>query len=170
MLPSAPARATTPHAAPRQPASAGFPSVAPAFMRIMTPPGGTGGETAPPGIPSRARRSVRIPPERASMRLPASTGRAAGAVDGGSHHRPDLHVELPDGVRMWFPAVWTSLGARDPDAPRLLGELPDLIRLRNLPGDLERRPEATDGQGTRTVAAGARPHAVRPGTVASANG
>ncbi len=73
---------------------------------------------------------------------------------GGSHHRLNLHVELPDGVRIWLPATWTSLEARDPDAPKLLGELPDFIRLRNLLDDLERRREATDGQGTGTVAAG----------------
>ncbi len=61
---------------------------------------------------------------------------------GGSHHRLNLHVELPDGVRMWLPATWTSLEAREPGAPELLGELPDFIRLRNLLDDLERCLEA----------------------------
>ena len=32
---------------------------------------------------------------------------------------------VPDGVRMWLPATWTSLEARDPGAPELHGELPD---------------------------------------------
>ena len=74
---------------------------------------------------------------------------------GGSYHRLNLHVELPDGTRMWLPATWTSLEAHDPGAPELLGELPDFIRLRNLLDDLERRLEVTDGQGSGTVAAGA---------------
>ena len=56
---------------------------------------------------------------------------------------------------MWIPARWTSLEARDPDKPQLLGELPDFVRLRKLLDDLERRLEAPDGQGTGTVAAGA---------------
>ncbi|MYI70750.1 MAG: hypothetical protein F4103_19115 [Boseongicola sp. SB0673_bin_14] len=86
---------------------------------------------------------------------------------GGSHHKLNLHVELPDGVRMWLPATWTSLDARDPDAPKLLGELPDFIRLRNLLDDLERRLEATDGQGTGTVAAGASGVGATRGEVAS---
>ena len=71
---------------------------------------------------------------------------------GGSHHRLNLHIELPDGVRIWFPATWTSFAARDPGAPNLLGELPDFIRLRNLLDDLERHLEATYGQGTGTFA------------------
>ena len=73
---------------------------------------------------------------------------------GGSHYRLNLHVELPDGTRMWLSATWTSLEARDPGALELLGELPDFIRLRILRDDLERRLEATDGQGTGTVADG----------------
>ena len=73
---------------------------------------------------------------------------------GGSHHRLNLHVELPDGVRMWLPATLTSLEARAPGEQALLGELPDFIWLRNLLDDLERGLEATDGQGTGTVAAG----------------
>ena len=35
---------------------------------------------------------------------------------------------------MWIPATWTSLEAREPDAPKLLGELSDFIRLRIAPG------------------------------------
>ena len=72
---------------------------------------------------------------------------------GGSYHRLNLHVELPDGTRMWLPATWTSLEARDPDAPALFGQLPDFIRLRNLLDDLERLMEASDGPGPRTVSA-----------------
>ena len=42
----------------------------------------------------------------------------------------NLHVVMPDGSRMWIPARWTSLEARDPK----LGELP-FVRLRKLLDD-----------------------------------
>ena len=54
---------------------------------------------------------------------------------------------------MWFPATWTSLEARDPGAPALLGQLPDFIRLRTLLDDLERLMDSSDGPGPRTVPA-----------------
>ena len=48
---------------------------------------------------------------------------------GGSHHKLNLHVVMPDGSRMWVPARWTSLEARDPENPQLLGELPDFVEV-----------------------------------------
>ena len=74
---------------------------------------------------------------------------------GGNHARLNLHVVLPDGSRMWIPAGWTSLEAPDADAPKLLGALPDFVKLRTLLDDLERRLEAEDGRGSATGAAGA---------------
>ena len=66
-----------------------------------------------------------------------------------------VKVRLPDGSSCWLPLSLTSLGAPVADAPRLAGELPDRLALRNRVGTLAERCGTGDGEIADTAAAGA---------------
>ena len=65
-----------------------------------------------------------------------------------------VKVRFPDGSECWLPASWTSLGAAAPDTPRLVGNLPDFVALRNLVCTLAERCGAGHHGVPDTVAAG----------------
>ena len=56
-----------------------------------------------------------------------------------------VNVRLPDGSSCWLPVAWTSLGAPVAGSPRLAGELPDFLALRNLVWALAERCGVVDG-------------------------
>ena len=81
--------------------------------------------------------------------LPAPGAGSVAARRLGGHHAMNLHVEVPDGTRIRTLATGTGPETRDPDTPGPLGTFSDFIGPCPPLDDLERRPEASDGQGTR---------------------